>query len=98
MQPRLINIDKSGSNSSGIKVYNKRSFSKIDARQCKCLNNIVEQNHRYIKRRSLNGLGFKNFESAKRTLSGIEVVHMLRKNQMFNPGITMFKSFCKLVT
>jgi putative transposase len=29
----------------------------------------------------LNGLGFKNFESAKRTLSGIEVVHMLRKNK-----------------
>ena len=37
-----------------------------------------------------NGLGFKNFESAKRTLSGIEVVHMLLKNQMFNPGITMW--------
>ncbi|WP_370528496.1 hypothetical protein [Flavobacterium sp. CLA17] len=43
-----------------------------------------------------NGLGFKSFESAKRTLSGIEVVHMLRKNQMIRPGISMFKSFCKL--
>ena len=94
--PRVINIDKSGSNSAAIKVYNKRSFSKIKIRQCKYLNNIVEQDHRFIKCRIQNGLGFKSFESAKRTLSGIEVVHMLRKNQMIGPGLTMFKSFCKL--
>lgn len=79
-----------------IKVYNKRSFSKIKIRQCKYLNNIVEQDHRFIKWRIQNGLGFKSFESAKRTLSGIEVVHMLRKNQMVKPGKSMFKSFCKL--
>ena len=94
--PRVINIDKSGSNTAAIKVYNKRSFSKIKIRQCKYLNNIVEQDHRFIKWRIQNGLGFKSFESAIRTLSGIEVVHMLRKNQMIEPGITMFKSFCKL--
>jgi putative transposase len=93
---RVINIDKSGSNTAAIKVYNKHSFSKIKIRQCKYLNNIVEQDHRFIKWRIQNGLGFKSFESAKRTLSGIEVVHMLRKNQMANPGKTMFKSFCKL--
>jgi len=95
-KPRVINIDKSGSNTAVIKVYNKRSFSKIKIRQCKYLNNIVEQDHRFIKWRIKNGLGFKSFESAKRTLSGIEVVHMLRKNQMVNPEKTMFKSFCKL--
>lgn len=95
-KPRLISIDKSSSNSRMIKVYNKRSFSKIEVRQCKYLNVIVKQDHRFIKWMILNGFGFKNFESTKRTLSGIEVVHMLRKNQMFNPGITMFKSFCKL--
>ncbi|PWJ95556.1 putative transposase [Flavobacterium araucananum] len=95
-RPRVINIDKSGSNTAAIKVYNKRSFSKIKIRQCKYLNNIVEQDHRFIKWRIQNGLGFKSFESAKRTLSGIEVVHMLRKNQMVKPGISMFKSFCKL--
>ena len=65
-------------------VYNKRSFSKIKIRQCKYLNNIVEQDHRFIKCRIQNGLGFKSFESARITLSGIEVVHMLRKNQMVN--------------
>lgn len=95
-RPRVINIDKSGSNTAAIKVYNKRSFSKIKIRQCKYLNNIVEQDHRFIKWRIQNGLGFKSFESARRTLNGIEVVHMLRKNQMIRPGISMFKSFCKL--
>ncbi|CAI2768572.1 IS6 family transposase [Flavobacterium collinsii] len=95
-RPRVININKSGSNTAAIKVYNKRSFSKIKIRQCKHLNNIVEQDHRFIKWRIQNGLGFKSFESARRTLSGIEVVHILRKNQMVRPGITMFKSFCKL--
>jgi putative transposase len=94
--PRVINIDKSGSNTAAIKVYNKRSFSKIKIRQCKYLNNIVEQDHRFIKWRIQNGLGFKSFESARRTLSGIEVVHMLRKNQMIAHGTNMFKSFCKL--
>lgn len=94
--PRVINIDISGFNTAAIKVYNKRSFSKIKIRQCKYLNNIVEQDHRFIKWRIRNGLGFKSFESAKRTLSGIEVVHMLRKNQMVKPGISIFKSFCKL--
>ncbi|MBW1656009.1 DDE-type integrase/transposase/recombinase [Flavobacterium quisquiliarum] len=60
------------------------------------MNNIAEQDHRFIKWRIQNGLGFKSFESAERTLSGIEVVNMLQKNQMIEPGISMFKSFCKL--
>ncbi|MHA3789143.1 hypothetical protein ACX0HA_13100 [Flavobacterium hauense] len=56
----------------------------------------MEQDHRFIKWRIQNSLSFKSFESAKRTLNGIEFLHMLRKNQMINPGTTMFKSFCKL--
>ena len=47
--PELINIDKSGSNKSAIKIYNKKSFANIEIRQCKYLNNIVEQDHRFIK-------------------------------------------------
>ena len=85
-RPIVINIDKSGSNLAAIKVYNKRSFSKIKIRQCKYLNNIVEQDHSFIKWHTQNGLGFKSFESAIQTLSGIEVVHMLRKNQMVRLG------------
>ncbi|WP_371311634.1 DDE-type integrase/transposase/recombinase [Flavobacterium circumlabens] len=48
-RPRVINIDKSGSNIAAIRVYNKYSFSKIKTRQCKYLNNIIEQDHRFIK-------------------------------------------------
>lgn len=49
-KPTLVNIDKSGSNTSAIRVYNKRSYSNIEIRQCKYLNNIVEQDHRFIKK------------------------------------------------
>lgn len=95
-EPELINIDKSGSNKHAIKIYNKRSFSKIQIRQCKYLNNIVEQDHRFVKKRIVRGLGFKEFESAKRTLSGIEIVHMIRKDQLVSNRASMFKSFYAL--
>ena len=96
-KPELINIDKSGSNTHAIRVYNKRSFSKIKIRQCKYLNNIVEQDHRFIKKRIVGGLGFKEFESAQRTLSGIEVINIIRTNQLQNSKYTSFKTFCSLV-
>jgi putative transposase len=95
--PRLINIDKSGANRAGIKVYNKRNRTKIESRSCKYLNNIVEQDHRFIKRRIGPMLGFKSFESARRTLAGIELVRMLKKGQLESPKSTAFKSFCALV-
>jgi putative transposase len=78
-RPIVINIDKSGSNTAAIKVYNKRSFSKIKIRQCKYLNNIVEQDHRFIKWRIQNGLGFKSFESARRTLSELKLCICLER-------------------
>ena len=80
--PALINIDKSGSNNQAIKLVNRRTCSKIKIRQCKYRNNIIEQDHRKIKWRLIQGLGFKNFESAKRTIAGIEIVHMIKKNQL----------------
>jgi len=94
--PELINIDKSGSNESAIKLFNKRAFTNIEIRQCKYLNNIVEQDHRFIKWRIQQGLGFKDFESARRTLTGIEIVHMIRKNQLNTQEQSMFKSFYSL--
>lgn len=65
-------------------------------RQCKYLNNIVEQDHRFVKWRTKNMLGFKSFESAQITLSGIETVRMIKKDQLINPRITPFHSFCSL--
>ena len=94
--PELINIDKSGSNKIAIKLYNKRSFTDIEIRQCKYLNNIVEQDHRFIKWRIQQGLGFKDFESARRTITGIEIIHMLKKNQLNTQERSMFKSFYSL--
>jgi len=94
--PELINIDKSGSNKSAIKVYNKRSFTNIEIRQCKYLNNIVEQDHRFSKCRIQQGLGFKEFESARRTIAGIEIVHMIKKKQLNTQEQSMFISFQSL--
>ena len=95
-KPELINIDKSGSNKGAIKLYNKRSFTDIEIRQCKYLNNIVEQDHRFIKWRIQQGLGFKDFKSARRTITGIEIIHMLKKNQLNTQEQSMFKSFNSL--
>ena len=95
-KPELINIDKSGSNKHAIRVFNKRTYSKIKVRQCKYLNNIVEQDHRFIKKQIIRCLGFKEFESARRTLSGIEMVHMNRKEQLISNRTSLFKSFYSL--
>lgn len=80
--PRLINIDKSGSNTEAIRIINRHSltFKKIKTRRVKHLNNIVEQDHRTIKRRISITTGFKEFESAQRTLAGIEIINIIRKD------------------
>jgi putative transposase len=68
----------------------------IEIRQCKYLNNIVEQDHRFINWRIQQSLGFKEFESARRTIAGIEIVHMLKKNQLNTHERSMFKSLYSL--
>jgi len=94
--PRVINIDKSGANKEGIKTFNKRNFKNLKWRQCKYLNNIVEQDHRNVKRRIAINTGFKDFESAQRTLAGIEIVNIIRKNQIIDPKSTTYKTFYSL--
>ncbi len=59
-------------------------FSQL--RQCKYLNNIVEQDHRRIKRLVRPGLGFGSLRTAKRTLAGYEAMAMIRKGQVHNIG------------
>jgi len=80
-KPSKINIDKSGANTAGIKRYNKQYSKRIKIRQCKYLNNIIEQSHRFIKRKVRPMLGFKSFVSAQVTLGGFEIVRMLQKRQ-----------------
>ena len=61
------------------------------------LNNIVEQDHRIVKRRIAINTGFKDFESAQRNLAGIEIVNIFRKNQIKDSKSTTFKTFYFLV-
>ena len=73
-----------------------RSCYKSGIRQFKYLNNIVEQAHRNIKRRISIDTGFKEFDSAQRTLVGIEVVNIIRKGQIADSRKKTFKTFCSL--
>ena len=82
--PEKITIDKSGSNKAAIELYNTENSTDIEIRQIKYLNNIVEQDHRGIKRIVRPMLGFKSFKSASVTLKGIELVRMIWKRQMGN--------------
>ena len=95
--PARITIDKSGSNGAGIKEVNNilnrfGSPTRITTVRSKYLNNVVEQDHRFIKKRTRPMLGFKSFTSAAATLEGIEVAHMIRKKQfdMQGDGFTQF--------
>ena len=80
--PVKINIDKSGANTAAIGAYNKESGATIEIRQCKYLNNIVEQDHRRVKQKTRAALGFKAFYSAHATLQGVELIQMIRKGQV----------------
>ncbi len=81
----MITIDKSGANLSAInslKQENSDVLGNLEIRQNKYLNNIIEQDHRFIKRIVKHTLGFKHFNTAKRILSGIEIMNMIRKGQV----------------
>jgi putative transposase len=80
--PQTVTIDQSGANTAGIESYNDEHDTAIAIRQCKYLNNIVEQDHRAVKRIIRPMLGFKSFRCARVILGGIEIMHMIRKEQM----------------
>ena len=97
--PNKINIDKSGANVAGIKLYNKRHGTNIEIRRCKYLNNIIEQDHRKIKRYTKSLGSFKNFVAATITLAGIEMINMLRKEQSYTGSLfagNIFDDFYEL--
>jgi putative transposase len=84
--PEKITIDKSRANGAAIESHNAESGTGIEVRRSKYLNNMVEQDHRAIKRVIRPMLGFKAFRAARRTLAGIELMHMIRKEQMRKCG------------
>jgi putative transposase len=80
--PETITIDGSEANAAAIKRYNEEYGTTIIIRQVKYLNNMVEQDHRGVKRVTRPMLGFKSFAAADATLVGIELMHMLKKRQL----------------
>jgi transposase, IS6 family len=86
--PRVITVDKNAAYPPALEaLQHARILPEIcQLRQCKFLNNLVEQDHRFVKRRINPGLGFGAFATAQRTIQGYEAMHMLRKGQL--AGIT----------
>ena len=84
--PEKISIDKSGAHTAAIISYNADHDTDIELRRIKYLNNIVEQDHRAIKRMVRAMLGFKAFWSAAITIAAIEIMHMIRKGQLRSTG------------
>jgi putative transposase len=80
--PEKITIDQSGENTAALMRYNKTHQTAITIRHCEYLNNIVEQDHRAVKRITRPMLGFKSFWAARCTIVGIEVMHAIRKGQL----------------
>ena len=82
--PRVINVDKNAAYPKAIAELKAAGIlpEAVELRQVKYLNNLIEQDHRFIKRRVKPGMGFFSFETAWRTLQGYEVMHMIRKGQM----------------
>ncbi len=89
--PSSITTDKHSSYPAAIGELKKEGIldQRIKHRQIKYLNNILEQDHRRIKRRIRPMLGFQSFKTANRTLKGIEAMAMMLKEQT----IYLTKSF-----
>jgi len=84
--PEKVTMDKSGANKSAVDQIVADKDIVVEVRQIKYLNNIVEQDHRAVKRNTRPMLGFKSFRAAASVLAGIELMHMIRKGQMTMPG------------
>ncbi|KEO59995.1 IS6 family transposase [Thioclava indica] len=99
--PDRVVIDKSGANLAGLQAVNvilkfTNCGRTIEIRQVKYLNNILEQDHRFIKRVTHPMMGFKAFHSAAATIAGIETAHMIRKGQIPAKGATAFQIFAEI--
>ena len=82
--PRVINVDKNAAYPPAIDSLTKDQSlpETTELRRVKYLNNIVEQDHRFIKQLVNPGLGFSSFNTARRTLRGYEAMNMIRKGQV----------------
>jgi putative transposase len=99
--PKKVVMDKSGANYVGLENINflllfAGIINFVEIIQIKYLNNLIEQDHRFIKKIAKPMMGFKAFHSAKATIDGIETAHMIRKGQLSDENIPAYKQFMAL--
>jgi IS6 family transposase len=82
--PFTISVDKNAAYPEAFSTSQKEKVLHHDCklRRVKYLNNIIEQDHRFIKKRVRACLGYRSFDTAERTLQGVEAVNMIRKGQV----------------
>ena len=66
-------------------------ISFVEILQVKYLNNLIEQDHRFIKKMRNPIMGFKAFHSAQAPIDGIETAHIIRKGQLSDENIPTYK-------
>jgi transposase-like protein len=100
--PQKITIDGSEANAAAIRSDIEEHGTAIIIRQVQYLNNLVEQDHRAVKRVTRPMLGFNAFDAAQCALAGVELTHMLKKGQMVieegAQGLTAAEQFYSLAT
>ena len=82
--PRVMNVDKNPAYPAAVDALKAEGAipHRVALRQCKYLNNVIEQDHRTVKIRVWLAKGYGSFHSAWRTIQGIETVHMIRKGRV----------------
>ena len=82
--PRVINVDKNAAYPAAVDALKAEGTlpRRVRLRQCKYLNNVIEQDHRTVKKRTWLAKGYGSFQSAWRTLEGIETMNMIRKGRV----------------
>jgi IS6 family transposase len=82
--PRVINVDKNAAYPAAVDALKAEGTlpRRVRLRQCKYLNNVIEQDHRLVKKRTWLAKGYGSFQSAWRTLEGIETLNMIRKGRV----------------
>jgi transposase, IS6 family len=83
-EPRVINVDKNAAYPKAFNELKAEEFlpQSCELRQVKYRGNLIEQDHRFIKRLTKPGMGFFSFETAWRTLQGFEIMNIIRKGQV----------------
>ena len=81
---RVINVDKNPAYPAAVRALKAEGTlpRRVRLRQCRYLNNVVEQDHRLVKKRVWLAKGYGSFQSAWRTLQGVEAINMIRKGRV----------------